>query len=587
MAKETENFVPEWAKKVVWYQIFPERFHNGDKSNDPKLIDQKGAYPHDLKSDWEIHPWTSDWYELQPYEKKNGKDIWFNIQRRRYGGDIQGIIDKLDYLQDLGISALYLNPIFESPSSHKYDGKTFHHIDPNFGPNPDEDRELMAQENPADSSTWVWTSADKLVLKLIREVHKRKMRIIFDGVFNHMGIESFAFKDVKKNQRKSVYKNWFEVTSWRDKEKGTKFFYNGWYGVRELPEIKEDENGIVAEPKKYIFEATKRWLDPNGDGSLEDGIDGWRLDVAFCIKHPFWKDWRRHVKAINPEAYLTAEVIEPLNELLPFLEGDEFDAMMNYCFAFASADFFFDEKTQISPTEFDKTLEEIRNAFPSEVAYVMQNLFGSHDSNRIASHIVNRDKLNYKDWSDYFNFSKGENLKYDTRKPNQEEIALQKLFVIFQMTYVGAPMIYYGDEVGIWGANDPDCRKPMIWKEFEYQDEVLLPTQEKRPKADKVEINEDLFTHYKKLIGIRNSNLALQIGDYKTLLTDDEKNVLAFSRSIKDQKFVVILNKSAKEQKVNLNLNGNYEDILNGDRFSGNEIIVKPKWARILVMNND
>lgn len=587
MAKEIENFVPEWAKKVVWYQIFPERFHNGDKSNDPKLIDQKGAYPHDLDSEWQIHPWTSDWYELQPYEKKNGKDIWFNIQRRRYGGDIQGIIDKLDYLQDLGISAIYLNPVFESPSSHKYDGKTYHHIDPNFGPNPDEDRKLMAQENPADCSTWVWTSADKLVLKLIREVHKRKMRIIFDGVFNHLGIESFAFKDVEQNQEKSEFKDWFAVTSWKDEEKGTEFFYNGWYGVRELPEIKEDENGIVAEPKKYIFEATKRWLDPNDDGSLEDGIDGWRLDVAFCIKHPFWKDWRKHVKSINPEAYLTAEVIEPLNELTPFLEGDEFDAMMNYVFAFACADFFFDEKKQISPTLFDKTLEELRNAFPSEIAYVMQNLFGSHDSNRIASHIVNRDKLKYKDWSDYFNFSKGANPDYDTRKPNQEEIELQKLFVIFQMTYVGAPMIYYGDEAGIWGANDPDCRKPMIWKEFDYRDEALLPTQAKRAKADKVNFNEDLFAHYKKLIGIRNSNLALQIGDFKTLITDDKKNVFAFSRSTKEETILVIVNKSSKEQSVDLDLKGKFQDLLNDEKVEVNEVKVKPKWARILKMNND
>jgi glycosidase len=156
--------------------------------NDPKLKDIKGSWPQDSTSPWQIHPWTSDWYKLQPYEKKNGKDIWYNIQRRRYGGDLQGIINKLDYIQKLGCTAIYLNPIFEAPSLHKYDGASYHHVDPNFGPDPEGDRKLMLTETPDDPTTWVWTSADKLALKLIAEVHKRGMRIIFDGVFNHMGI---------------------------------------------------------------------------------------------------------------------------------------------------------------------------------------------------------------------------------------------------------------------------------------------------------------------------------------------------------------------------------------------------------------
>ena len=136
MSRDKDDFVPQWAKKVVWYQVFPERFRNGDKNNDPTIKDIEGAYPNDVTSPWQIHPWTSDWYELQSYEKQNGKDIWFNLQRRRYGGDLQGIIDKLDYIQDLGITAIYLNPIFEAPSLHKYDGATYHHVDPNFGPDP-------------------------------------------------------------------------------------------------------------------------------------------------------------------------------------------------------------------------------------------------------------------------------------------------------------------------------------------------------------------------------------------------------------------------------------------------------------------
>lgn len=187
MGSKHQAWVPEWAKKAIWYQIFPERFCNGDSNGNPTLAMIEGAWPHDQTSPWQIHPWTSDWYELQPYEQANGQGLWHNLLRRRYGGDLQGIIDKLDYLQDLGISAIYLNPIFESPSHHKYDGTLYHHIEPTFGPDPEGDRLLIAKENPADPESWPWTTADKLALQLIKEVHKRGMGIIFDGVFNHMG----------------------------------------------------------------------------------------------------------------------------------------------------------------------------------------------------------------------------------------------------------------------------------------------------------------------------------------------------------------------------------------------------------------
>ena len=158
----------DWQKKVVWYQIFPDRFCNGDTSNDPKLIDQKGCWPHELIEPWQVHPWNSDWYELQPYEKENREDIWYNTTRRRYGGDIQGIINKLDYLNDLGITGIYLNPVFVAPSHHKYDIAYYHHIDPTFGPDPEGDKKIIANEIPDDPSTWKWTSADSLALKTNR-----------------------------------------------------------------------------------------------------------------------------------------------------------------------------------------------------------------------------------------------------------------------------------------------------------------------------------------------------------------------------------------------------------------------------------
>jgi len=459
--KET---VPQWDKSAVWYQIFPERFRNGDPSNDPKLKDIIGADPAEMPKEWQIHPWGSDWHKLQPYEVKNGEpELWKHILRRRYGGDFQGIIDKLDYIKQLGFNAIYLNPVFDSPSLHKYDGASYHHADPNFGPDPEGDRRLIESENPLDPSTWVWTKADELLLKLIKECHKREIKVILDGVFNHMGVNSFAFQDLLKNQEKSPYKDWFIVKSFNDSVKGTVFDYEGWFGVKSLPEFKEDANGIVKGPRDYIFAATQRWMNPKGEG-IENGIDGWRLDVAFCVGHKFWKDWRNHVKSINPEAYLTAEIVQPPQEVLPYLSGDEFDGEMSYNFAFACAEFFFDPKGKnISPTEFDQKLRELREIYPGGIPYVVQNLFGSHDSNRLGSYILNRGIGKYRNWGEYFNLSQASsNKNYNTSKPGKEDIRLQKLFILFQMTNVGAPMVYYGDEVGMWGANDPDCRKPMI-----------------------------------------------------------------------------------------------------------------------------
>jgi cyclomaltodextrinase / maltogenic alpha-amylase / neopullulanase len=557
------EFVPDWAKSAIWYQIFPDRFRNGDIHNDPTIETLEGSWPHDHTSPWEVHPWTSDWYRMQAWEKENGKDIWFNIQRRRYGGDLQGIINKLDYLEELGVNALYLNPVFEAPSLHKYDGATYHHIDPNFGPDPEGDRKLIKDEVPDDPSTWVWTSADKLFLKLISEVHKRNMRIIIDGVFNHMGINSWAFRDVVRNQQKSKYKDWFSILSWDDKSKGTKFIYEGWFGVKELPELKEDENGIVEGPKKYIFDITRRWMDPDNDGDPSDGIDGWRLDVAFCVKHQFWKDWRKHVKSINNEAYLTAEIIDPVEVVKPYVTGDEFDAVMNYNYLFACSEYFIDEKTAISTTSFDKLLQDLRRAFPEAVAYVQQNLDNSHDTQRLLSHIVNRDKYKIREWSDTFDKWKGSNPEYDTRKPGEAEIQTNKLMAIFKFTYVGAPYIYYGEEVGMWGGNDPDCRKPMVWDDMEYESESFMPDQSLKPSVDRVEQNKELLELYRELIRIRNENKVLQTGDFRTLKTDNTDNIYAFSRYNQSDEIVVILNNSSSEKKVEVKAEpGMYDHLL-------------------------
>lgn len=569
--------VPAWAAHVVWYQIFPERFENGDPTNDPDKASLKGAWPHDTESPWKISPWTSDWYALQPWEKENGKDIWFNIQRRRYGGDLQGIINRLDYLQNLGIGAIYLNPVFQAPSLHKYDASCYHHIDVHFGPDPEGDKKLIAMENPLDPETWVWTEADKLMLTLIHEAHTRNMRIIFDGVFNHMGITSFAFQDLLKNGKNSPYKTWFTITDWnKPGYLGAPFTYEGWFGVAELPELREDEHGIVKGPRTYIFDATQRWMDPNGDGDPSDGIDGWRLDVAYCVDHAFWKAWRSHVKVINPDAYLTAEIIDTPENILPYLQGDEFDAIMNYPFAFIAHKYFINQSVPLNTFLFAQELDILLNSYPLETLYVMQNLYDSHDTQRLLSALANPTLGKFEHWGEFFAKSQAHNPAYNIRPP-EDKISFKRLhqMIVFQMTFVGAPMIYYGDEAGMWGGNDPCCRKPMVWPDKTYEPESTRPNQQKMDPVP-VAFNHELHSFYRKLIHFRNAHSALQIGDYHPIVVDNDNHLFGYKRQLGDDVIIVLFNNSTTPQPFTLHKNNFPEkrkltEFLTGETLSKEE----------------
>jgi cyclomaltodextrinase / maltogenic alpha-amylase / neopullulanase len=541
--------VPDWAKKAIWYQIFPERFCNGDKLNDPTPEAMKGAWPYFVPEGWQIHPWTSEWYKLQPWEIKTGKDFYWNSGVRRYGGDIQGILNKLDYLKNLGINAIYLTPMFESPSSHKYDATMYHHIDNNFGPDPKKDREIWSKENPGDPSTWQWTTADKLFLKLIQECHKRGMKIILDGVFNHTGTTFWAFQDIVKNQQNSKFKDWYTIQVWDDSSTGKKFDYEGWLGIKDLPRIHEDQNGLVTGPREHIHAIVKRWMDPNGDGNTNDGIDGWRLDVAEQVEHNFWKEFRIWVKEINPEAYIVGEIWwddwknYKMMDASPWLKGDEFDAVMNYRFARAVKNFVVNKKDQVKPQGFIDSINTLYKQYPKENNYVMMNLFDSHDVERVSSQLVNPDFL----YDHGGNPSPTSN--FDIRKPNAEEIQKQKLMVGIQFTLLGAPQIYYGDEVGMWGGDDPDCRKPMVWKEFKYETEVAHPLGHPR-KPDEVNFNSDLFKWYQKIISIRNQNKVLAFGSINFNYVDDQNKILGYTREYKGEKIFILLNNSAEKKTI-------------------------------------
>lgn len=533
--------VPEWARSVVWYQIFPERFYNGDKGNDPtaEWLERRGIVG------WEPRRWTREWYGVDAWEERLG-GLRASIWHRRYGGDLAGIRQKLDYLQQLGVTALYFTPVFMARSAHKYDGAGYHHVDPHFGPDPAGDfAALAAARETEDPRTWIWTSADRELLQLIGEVHARGMRIILDGVFNHTGRECFAFRDLLAHGRASRYASWYRIKEWNDALPHG-FKVAGWFGHASLPELAREGDTLAAPVRNYIFNAVRRWMDPYGNGDVGAGVDGWRLDVAFCVPHGFWKEFRAVVKGINPDAYLTGEVIDMAPE---YLFGDEFDALMNYPWMTSVVEFFVDQRTRIRVSEFDEKLRRLREAYPTAATMVMQNLVDSHDTSRIATMLMNPD-LGFRDWGGYHERSQAlRHPEYVTRKPTRAARQRQKLLVLFQMTYIGAPMIYYGDEAGMWGANDPCCRKPMVWPEFEYEAEVTGPDGG-RHEPDEVGYDGELSAWYRKLIALRRGSRALREGCFSTVLCWDEEQVYVFAREYGRERVVVVINNGERTVKL-------------------------------------
>lgn len=541
---QTGKNVPEWAQNVVWYQIFPERFRDGDPSNNPTpdRIWTPGTWELGAPEGWEISAWTSDWYQRPDWEQRIGPRFFDSVFSRRYGGDLQGVIDKLDYLQELGITGIYFNPIFDAVSLHKYDASTFHHIDRFFGPDPEGDLEIMLSENPADPTTWQWTSADLLFLELLEKAAERNIRIIIDGVWNHTGRDFWAFRDIIKQGKKSPFSAWYKIREFSD-EYDIGFDYDGWWGYKGLPEFTEVGDNLHPEVKQYIFDVTERWMAPNGD--VSKGIAGWRLDVAEEVGLGFWRDWHAHVKNINPDAFTVAEVWgDGARELIA---DDVFDAVMNYRWTYPTHAFFIHQT--ITASTLIARMDSLRAEFPPAVNLSLQNLMDSHDTERLASMIVNSDKA-YKEGSRLNSIAHG--MSYDVRKPKGEEWDVLKLIALFQFTYKGSPMVYYGTEAGMWGADDPDDRKPMVWPDLQYDEEVNHPFGLDRPR-DPVVFKQDLYTWYSQLAEIRASSAAIQRGNLRFVYRNDEAKVFAFLRTAEDgQLALVVINRGEEAYRFTI-----------------------------------
>lgn len=453
--------VPEWAKESIVYQIFPERFCNGDKTNDPE----------------NVKPWDSE------------VDTKIML-----GGDLQGIIDKLDYILEVGFNTIYLTPVFYGGSNHKYSTFDYYKIDPDFGTN------------------------EKLK-ELVQEAHKRNIRVILDAVFNHSNPTFFAFKDVLENGEKSKYKDWYHIKKFPVVEEKNPNYKTFGY-VPEMPKLNMSNDDCA----KYFIDVATYWI-------KEADIDGWRLDVADEIDHYFWKKFRKAVKEVKEDALIVGEV---WYDSRAWLMGDEFDSVMNYMFRNAIEGFISNE--ELTAQGFGERLGEIRGIYKVQAYNNLWNLIGSHDTARFLH----------------------------TCDENTDK---QKIAALMQFTFTGTPMVYYGDEVGMTGGPDPDCRRGMIWDE------------EKQ--------NKDMLEYYKKLIKIRKEHRALQHGDFKTIHTNDEKNTYGFNKEYNGESLDVFINNSYECESIEVPSEGKIvDDILNDREFEVKDgkinIFLAPKSGAIL-----
>ncbi len=521
---------PEWARDAIWYQLMLDRFRNGDPSNDPQPV----------------RPWTSDWFTPSPWEGRFGQEFYHSAFRRYYGGDLAGLTQKLPYLRDLGVNALYLTPVFKANSPHKYNTMSHVHVDDHFGRLGDY-AAAAAHEDLLDPSTWTWTASDRMFLDFVGLAHEQGFRVILDAVFNHVGTDHPAFRDVFERRVASRFAHWFDVSIWAP------LTYKGWWDHPELPVFKKGPRGFATdEVRQHIFEITRRWMAPDGDPRA--GIDGWRLDVPNEIPLPFWREWCPFVRAINPQAFIVGEIWHRADE---WLDGRAFDAVMNYELARSVVAWLFDRRQRISVREFDRRLSELRAAYPPALTQVMQNLMDSHDTDRLVSMAHNPDRS--------YNTANRLNepgVTYDNSKPPPAAYARARLAVLIQMTYIGAPMVYYGDEVGMWGASDPTCRKPMLWQDLQPYD-----------KPEENHVMEEHLAYYRQLIALRMAHPALRAGGFETLLCEDAADVWAFRRASEQEQLIVALNASDVARRVSIPLPAaaptRWEIILGGSGTAG------------------
>ena len=508
---------PDWAKGAVFYQIFVDRFYNGDPSNDVE---------------------DREYFYIQKYTRK--VEDWNSLPEaydvcRFYGGDLQGVMDKLDYLQNLGVDVIYLNPIFVSPSNHKYDIQDYDYVDPHYGKIIYESGECLNEGETSNEHAAKYISrvtdktnleaGNELFARLTHEIHRRGMRIILDGVFNHCGsfnkwMDRERIYDKNPDYDKgayvsgdSPYRNFFLFHSENWPNNGD---YDGWWGHETLPKLNYEGSKELYE---YILGIARKWLSPPYN------IDGWRLDVAADLglspefNHRFWKDFRKAVKEVNPDALILAE---HYGDPTPWLQGDEWDTVMNY-------DAFMEPVTWML-TGMEKHSDDYRadlygnadafrdamiyhmSAFQSESLYVAMNELSNHDHSRFltrTNHRVGRIGTAGAE-------AAGLNINY----------GIFREAVLLQMTWPGAPTVYYGDEAGVCGWTDPDNRRTYPWGSE----------------------NKALIDFHRDIIRIHTEIEVLKTGSYYFLAGGYQW--LAFGRFNRNDQMVTVLNNDDQDKEV-------------------------------------
>ena len=446
-----EPQTPDWVRDAIFYQIFPDRFAKSLSVPKPSGLDAWGSVP------------TNQGYQ---------------------GGDLVGVTERLDYLSDLGVTALYFTPIFQSASNHRYHTHDYFRVDPMLG-------------------------GDPALRRLVDAAHKRGMKVVLDGVFNHASRGFFQFHDILENGSNSAYLDWFTIRDFPlhayDAEKPPN--YGAWWGLPALPKF----NIKTPTVREFLFDAARHWID--------FGIDGWRLDVANEIDDDdFWREFRSRVRDGNPEAYIVGEVWVDSSR---WLKGDMWDAVMNYLFTRACIAFFIGEainegelkRTCLHPVgepgaeAFAARIEALIRLYHPEVTAVMLNLLDSHDMARFLT-LAGGDK------------------------------SALRLATMFQMTYSGAPSIYYGDEIGLPGGHDPFNRAAFPWNGSAW--------------------DVDLLHDFQKLIALRKSRPALRRGRYTSLLAADGVHV--HLRQLEGESVVVALNTSRETRRLDVPVAGDLDD---------------------------
>lgn len=474
------NFkTPDWVKNAVFYQIFPDRFAKSQES-------QPGLWQSSNLESWDAKP---------TYEGYKGGDLW-------------GVIEKLDYLQDLGINAIYFTPIFQSASNHRYHTHDYYQVDPMLGGNVAFDA-------------------------LIKAAHHRKIKIVLDGVFNHASRGFFFFNDILENGSNSAWLDWFKVEQWPlSAYDGSKLAnYISWVGNRALPQFNHDNPQV----REYIMQIGEYWL--------EKGIDGWRLDVPDEVTTPgFWQEFRDRIKAINPEAYIVGEIWSDASQ---WLDGTQFDGVMNYRFAeptiaFTAGDRFISEYAQphytpypaLNASDYALRIQDLLDLYSWEIQLTQLNLLNSHDTPRVLT-AVGEDK------------------------------ASLHLSTLLLFTFPGAPCIYYGDEVGLLGGKDPDCRRGF-------------PLENNWDK--------DTLNYHKALIALRHKYPALRTGKYQVLYAKDQAYV--FARTLDSETLIVAVNTDINPVTVEFSIShldmesshviyGEAEIVSNNKDAEGNKLQLK------------